>query len=116
MNVKEFYQAANSNYNDALSIMMNDFLIERMINKFMNDNSYAAMIEMYEKKDYRNLFATAHAFKGVTGNLALTPLYEIASIITEATRNSDDVNLDNEIKQLKDAYSLVEQAYKKYAK
>lgn len=31
MNIKKFYEDTNSNYNAALSIMMNDMLIERMI-------------------------------------------------------------------------------------
>ena len=112
MNVKQFYIDAPGSYQDALSIMMNDFLIERMINKFMNDNAVEEMIAVYKIKDYRHLFALAHTLKGVTGNLALTSLYEIACDITEKTRFSDDVNLDNEIKQLKDAYTQIEKAFK----
>ena len=114
MNVKEFYAATNSNYQDALSIMMMDALIEKMITKFMNDNNVGLMVSLYEQKDYRNLFAAAHTLKGVAGNLAFTQLFNVACVITEATRNSDDVNLDNEINQLKEAYALLEEAYQKY--
>lgn len=113
MNVKQFYLDIRGSYNDALSIMMNDTLIERMLSKFINNNSYEQMISCYENKDYRSLFGFAHSFKGVTGNLALTPLYEIASIITEATRNSDDVNIDKEIQILKTEYQLVKDSYLK---
>ena len=88
--------------------------IAKMIAKFMNNNSLNEIISFYEQKDYRNLFLSAHAFKGVTGNLALTPLFELSSKITEATRNSDGANLDNEIKELKEAYSLIEINYAKY--
>ena len=114
MNVKEFYESINGDYQYALSIMMNDFLIERMIAKFMSNNSYQEMIDAYDKKDYASLFPLAHSFKGVTGNLALTELYEISSVITEATRNGATPNLDNEIKALKDRYQILENSYQKY--
>lgn len=114
MNVKEFYKSINGDYQYALSIMMNDSLIERMIAKFMSNNSYQEMIDAYDKKDYASLFPLAHSFKGVTGNLALTELYEISSVITEATRNGATPNLDNEIKALKDSYQKLENSYQQY--
>ena len=94
--------------------MMNDVFIAKMLTKFMDNNIYEQMISSYENKDYRALFSSSHSFKGVAGNLALTPLFEIASIITEATRNSDDVNLDKEIEELKKQYSLVKEKYLEY--
>lgn len=114
MNVKQFYIDTHGNYENALAIMMNDALISRMLTKFMSNNSYEQIISLYEQKDFRGLFAASHSFKGVTGNLALTPLFELASTITEATRNSDDVNLDKEIEELKSAYDLINKKYKEY--
>lgn len=111
MNVKQFYTDIKGNYNSALAIMMNDVFIAKMLTKFMDNNIYEQMISAYENKDYRALFAASHSYKGVTGNLALTPLFELASTITEATRNSDDVNLDKEIQELKEQYSLVKEKY-----
>lgn len=89
-------------------------LISRMLTKFITNNAYDQIIASYENKDYRTLFTLTHTYKGVTGNLALTPLFEISSILTEATKNSDDVNLDKEIQDLKDAYKLVKEKYDKY--
>ena len=113
MNVKEFYQITNGNYEQALKIMMNDSFIERMLGKFISNNSYNEIISCYAKKDFQTLFAAVHTFKGVVGNLALTPLFEIASIITEATRSLEDVNIDQEIAQLKERYELVVNTYQK---
>lgn len=48
----------------------------------------------YDKKEFESLFGYVHSFKGVVGNLALTPLFEIADIITEATRNLKEVNIE----------------------
>ena len=114
MNVKQFYLDINGSYQDALAIMMNDAFIARLLKKFVENNSYQEIVSLYEKKDYRALFAAAHSFKGVTGNLALTPLYELSSFITEATRNSDNVNLDKEISELTRIYNLVIQKYQEF--
>ena len=114
MDVKQFYIDIKGDYNDAIKRMMNETLIAKMVNKFMSGDSVSQLISLYEKKDYRNLFSSAHTLKGVAGNLSLTPLFNIASIITEATRNSDDANLDKEIAELKEVFDLIQQAYKKY--
>lgn len=114
MNVKQFYLDINGSYEDAIAIMMNEMLIAKMLGKFMANNAFDEIISDYEKKDYRSLFAAAHSYKGVTGNLALTPLYELSCIITEATRNSDNVNLDKEIAELKSVYSLIKEKYAEY--
>ena len=52
-------------------------------------------------------------YKGVTGNLALTRLYEISSVLTEATRNNENANVDKEIEELKEAYNLIKTEYEK---
>lgn len=113
MDVKQFYIDVNGDYNDALSRMMNDALIVRMIGKFMSGNSVSNMVSLYENKDYRALFSAAHTLKGVAGNLSLIPLFNIACVITEATRNEDGANLDKEINELKQIYNSIEEAYKK---
>jgi len=115
MDVKNFYIATNGNYEGALAIMMNDALIARMLAKFVANNCCQAIIDAYNQKDYQAVFANAHSLKGVVGNLALTPLFEIASIITEATRNGATPNIDKEINTLKERYLLVEENFEKFS-
>ena len=114
MDVKQFYQEINGSYQNALSIMINDALIARMLSKFINNNSCDAIISNYEKKDFRALFESAHALKGVAGNLALTPLYDIACVLSDATRNDDNPDIAKEIQQLKEIYSCIKENYAKY--
>jgi len=111
MDVKGFYQAIGGNYEAALRVMMNDAFVERMLGKFFANNAYGDIVSSYENKDFQAVFNSSHAFKGVTGNLSLTPLFEIADTITEATRSLQAVDLDKEIEELKKRYSFVEQAY-----
>ena len=114
MDVKSFYEAVGGNYQSALAIMMNDMLIARMLSKFMDNNCCQAIIDAYDKKDYQTVFVNAHSLKGVVGNLALTPLFESASIITEATRNGATPNIDDEVNKLKERYSLIIENFKKF--
>jgi len=116
MDVKGFYTSINGNYEKAVSVMMNDAFIERMLGKFFSNNTYPEIISSYEKKDFKALFSAVHAFKGVVGNLSLTPLFEISDIITEMTRSLEEVNLDKEIDELQNRYSSVEKAYQDYSK
>ena len=112
MDVKQYYTLVQGNYDGAKSIMMNDQFIERMLGKFFDGNSYEEIIASYENKDFKSLFAQIHSFKGVVGNLSLTPLYDIASIITEATRGGEYVNIDNEINTLKEKYLHAKKCFK----
>lgn len=111
MDVKAFYDTIGGNYESAKLIMMNDAFIERMLAKFFLNNSYNDIIASYERKDIKAVFASVHSFKGVVGNLALTPLYEMASIITEATRDKQEANIDREISSLKEKYQFVVDTY-----
>ena len=111
MDIKKFYLDTGSDYQAALSIMMNDMLIERMIKKFMENNAYQSIIDAYDVKDIKQVFALSHSLKGVAGNLALTKLFEIASELTEATRNKEEADIDNEISKLKSIYQNIVETY-----
>ena len=102
MDIKKFYQDINGNYQAALSIM---------IKKFMENNAYHSIIEAYENKNIKEVFALCHSFKGVTGNLALTNLFNLASELIELTRDKETAEIDKEIEQLKVEYKVVEDAY-----
>lgn len=115
MDVKKFYENIGGNYSAALSIMMNDALIERMLHKFMENNVYKDIIKAFEEHDLKQVFALSHSFKGVTGNLALTPLFELASEITELTRNNENANIEIEINKLKTVYLSIEEEFKSLA-
>lgn len=115
MDIKRFYEETNSNYQAALSIMMNDALIERIVKKFMENNSYQGIIDAYQAKNIKEVFALAHTFKGVTGNLALTNLFAIASELTEATRDKETADIDELIERLKKEYQFIEKVYNSLA-
>ena len=64
---------------------MEDFYLE-MIELGLSDDRFEALGKALEEGNLDGAFEDAHALKGVVGNLALTPLYETVSEITENLR------------------------------
>ena len=59
----------------------------RLIKKALDDSSFEKLRTAIEANDLETGFETAHALKGVMGNLALTPLYQPISEMTELLRS-----------------------------
>ena len=72
--------------------MNNEVFYLRMISKAMEDPSYEALKLAVESGDLSRGFEIAHALKGVTGNLALTPLDISIREITELLRNRTETD------------------------
>ena len=101
MNVKEFYEAIGGDYTRATQTLMNDMFIQKMLNKFASGNYLDELKNARAEEDVAYLFAITHTLKGVAGNLSLTPVYEKASSICEATRNKKDgVDVSKEMDDL----------------
>ena len=60
--------------------------------KAIADPGFEKLREAAEKGDLEQGFAISHALKGVTANLALTPLYAPLSELTELFRNKEDAD------------------------
>ncbi len=67
--------------------MNNEQFYFRLIGKAMSDNSFEKLKTAIETGDLDTAFELAHALKGVTGNLALTQLYNPISEMTELLRD-----------------------------
>ncbi|WP_022762893.1 Hpt domain-containing protein [Butyrivibrio sp. AD3002] len=63
-----------------------------LIPEALERERYEELQELLEKKDIPAAFEAAHALKGVLGNLALTPIYEPASEMTEILRTGKDMD------------------------
>ena len=111
MTIKEFYDLVGGDYKTALSRMMNDDFIKRMLSKFLAKNAFPLLKQSFQEKDVKGLFEAAHAFKGVTANLALTRLYDMTCPIVEAVRDfqeGEGFDLAKEMGELEEAYLFTE--------
>lgn len=76
-----------ANIEEGLARCMNDenFYL-RMVNMAIEDKNFERLAEATESGEIPRIFEAAHALKGMLGNLALTPLFQPASEITELAR------------------------------
>lgn len=93
--------------------MDNEDFYLKMVAMGIGDERFGTMRDILEKADYTNAFEMAHALKGVLGNLALTPILDPVSEITEHLRAGDkDVDYlslcDEMEKQLARLKSLID--------
>ena len=86
MNIEKLRElGANTDEGLERCMGMEDFYLE-MIELGLKDERFEALGKSLEEGDLDGAFEHAHALKGVVGNLALTPLYETVSEITENLR------------------------------
>ncbi len=114
MTTKELYAQIGGNYEEALSRLSMDSLVERFIIRFLDDESCSDLIAVWDRGDEDAAFKAAHTAKGVCANLALTDLCSLASQICEALRpgNSNlraQTDVDALVDQFRELYASVVQ-------
>lgn len=109
MTVAELYDQIGGNYDEVLSRLRMDRLVSKFVVKFLSDPSSEQLIAAWKEGDEAAVFTAAHSAKGVCANLAITRLANLASQITEATREGNEaVRAQTDLDALVSAY---EKAY-----
>ena len=85
--------------------MNNEAFYLKMIGMGLGDKRFETLETQLAEGDKEGAFDTAHALKGVLGNLAITPIYEPMSEMTEllrAGKDADYVTMYKGIKEQRD--------------
>lgn len=117
MKLQECYEKLNGDYNDALSRMMNDTLIERFLFKFLDDGTMGQMRTAAAAGDTEATFLAAHTMKGIAGNLGFSELTRASSVLTEKLRgktNAEEHVDGSSIAEVENAYNAVASAIESY--
>ena len=64
----------------------------KLVNMGLGDTKFEELGTALEAEDLQKSFELCHALKGVIGNLAITPLYDALSQMTEKLRNMESVD------------------------
>ena len=103
---KESLAAFGANCDEGLSrCMNNETLYFKLVQMALGDGKLAALRKALEAGNLDESFELAHALKGVHANLALTPIYQPVSTLTEllrAKQEGDYLGLYNEMKEERD--------------
>ncbi|MEG2420170.1 MAG: Hpt domain-containing protein [Oscillospiraceae bacterium] len=67
---------------------------------FLADEAFPALGKALATGDYAAAFDCAHTLKGVTGNMGLTPLYEVLCTAVETMRQGGTQGLDENYQEI----------------
>ena len=79
----------------------------KLIRMAMEDHNFDRLEQSLKEQDLTAAFEAAHALKGVAGNLALAPLFDALSEITEPLRAKEEADypaLLQAVQEQKDAF------------
>lgn len=86
MTIQECYSALGGDYQDVLSRLRTDSLVQKFMLKFLDDPSYGNLCAAMESQNREEAFRAAHTIKGVCQNLSFTKLYQSSHELCEALR------------------------------
>ena len=70
----------------------NEAIYLRLVNQAMGTTNLEDLKTALDENDLNRAFELCHAMKGVFGNLALSPLYELSSEMTEHLRHQEQAD------------------------
>ena len=75
MNLQECYEALGGDFEDVLSRLRSEKLVQKFVLKFLNDKSFDLLCSSLEEENYEEAFRASHTIKGVL------PEFELYQII-----------------------------------
>lgn len=119
MTLQELYQSIGGNYENAIRVLRMEKLMDKHIRKFTKNGVAEKLLEAGRSRDAKELFESAHALKGVCGNLGLTEMSELASEIAEEfrpgnARKLSDEEVDGKIAKIGEMYRKVCEGISRY--
>lgn len=88
--------------------MGNDPLYQTCFLDFINEHNVVKLKQSMAAKDYARAFEAAHALKGLSGNLGLSPYYDAVNRLVESLRAGRTADADAEYAAVEKQYGLLE--------
>lgn len=109
MNLKEFYDTIEGDYDEVLQRLMRPEMIQKFVKKFLEDESFSKLMTALEQDEQEEAFRAAHTLKGVCQTLGLGKLLKSSVIVTDALRNGrNDVTQEMLLGLQNDYQNIVE--------
>ncbi len=120
MTLQELYESVGGSYESALRILQMDKLISKFIVRLPQDKSFAKLMDAWQARRGDGMFEAAHALKGVSANLGLNSLSELASAVAEEfrpgkSRTMTDEQLDSHMEKVRAKYEQTVAAIQQFA-
>ncbi len=100
MTLRELYDGIGGSYDQAISVLRIEKLIDKHIRKIPENAVFAALNAAGETLDGTAVFESAHAIKGVCLNLGLVNIAAVASELSEEFRPGKERRMtDREVRE-----------------
>ena len=90
MDLRTCYEQLGGSYNDVLSRIPSERLVDKFLRKFLTDESFAGLCSAMAAGSRSEAFLMAHTLKGVCANLGFARLFRSAAVLTELLRPEAD--------------------------
>lgn len=100
MDLRTCYEQLGGSYNDVLSRIPSERLVDKFLRKFLTDESFAGLCSAMAAGSRSEAFLMAHTLKGVCANLGFTRLFRSTAVLTELLRPEADAIPDEAIEAL----------------
>lgn len=87
-------------------------LYEKYLRKFFEDEYLSSLCSQINKREYESAFSTAHALKGMSGNLSMNEFYKCVFVIVENLRAGQTDNIESLLEKLVKIYEIMYKAIK----
>ena len=119
MTLKELYESIDGDYDQATRVLRMEKLIDKHIRKFTKNGVMEKLLAAGEAKDSVEIFESAHAMKGICGNLGLKSLADPVSELSEEfrpgnERRMSDEEVDRLLAEVKERYQKVDEGIRRY--
>lgn len=117
MDLRECYDAAGADYEEAVHRFKNERRLGRFLRIFLRDQSFNRLCRAMEEADYEEAFGLVHNLKGIAMSLGLTALTEACIGLTENLgAGAADEDTDWCYKRVREQYQRTAKAVMDYLK
>ena len=110
MKIRECYEQMGADYDNVLSRLGSDAMVERFALKFLQEKTFDNLKEAIEKKDAEEAFRAAHTLKGICLNLGFDNLFTVSSELTEKLRPRTLEGSEELLQKVQEQYDITVQA------
>ena len=90
MDLRTCYEQLGGSYDDVLSRIPSERLVDKFLRKFLTDESFAGLCSAMAAGSRSEAFLMAHTLKGVCANLGFARLFRSTAALTELLRPEAD--------------------------
>lgn len=103
---KERLAAAGIDVKDALQrFMENESMLERFLDKFTDDKNFSKLKEALDSGNAEAALEASHTLKGVSGNLSMTPLFDLLTEQVKRLREGNFEGAKNMMDKITEQYN-----------